>query len=159
MSFKQKGTIPTISGNLLKLVNKFTHRDSNISSTESNFNICLMKSWTAIDWLLILWKSDFSIKMKRNFFKAEAISILLYGCTTYTLTKRMEKKRGGNLTRILRAVLNMPESNTSKNSNCTGTYLPSHKTSKKCNCYSNIKTYFIHSSEDVEIEFYVKYDK
>ena len=34
------------------------------------------------------------------------MSILLYGCTTWTLTKRLEKKLDGNYTRILRAILN-----------------------------------------------------
>ena len=33
-------------------------------------------------------------------------SILLYGCTTWTLTKRPEKKLDGNYTRMLRAILN-----------------------------------------------------
>ena len=32
--------------------------------------------------------------------------ILLYGCTTWTLTKRMEKKLDGNYTRMLQAILN-----------------------------------------------------
>ena len=45
-------------------------------------------------------------KMKRNFFQAAVVSILLYGCTTWTLTKRMEKKLDGNYTRMLRAILN-----------------------------------------------------
>ena len=35
-----------------------------------------------------------------------AASILLYGCTTWTLTKRLERKRDGNYTRMLRAILN-----------------------------------------------------
>ena len=34
------------------------------------------------------------------------VSILRYGCTTWTLTKRLEKKLNGNYTRMLRAVLN-----------------------------------------------------
>ena len=33
-------------------------------------------------------------------------SILLYGCTTWTLTKWLEKKLDGNYTRMLRAILN-----------------------------------------------------
>ena len=33
-------------------------------------------------------------------------SLLLYGCTTWTLTKRLEKKLYGNYTRMLRAILN-----------------------------------------------------
>ena len=34
------------------------------------------------------------------------VSILLYGCTTWTLTKWQEKKLDSNYTRILRAILN-----------------------------------------------------
>ena len=44
--------------------------------------------------------------MKRSFFQAAVTSILLYGCTTWTLTKRLEKKLDGNYTRMLRATLN-----------------------------------------------------
>ena len=45
-------------------------------------------------------------KMKRSFFLAAVVSILLYGCTTWTLTKRLEKKLDDNYTRMLRAILN-----------------------------------------------------
>ena len=44
--------------------------------------------------------------MKRSFFKAAIVSILLYGCTTSTLTKRLEKKLDGNYTRMLEAIWN-----------------------------------------------------
>ena len=44
--------------------------------------------------------------MKRSFFQAAVVSILLYGCTTWTLTKQLEKKLDGNYTRMLRAILN-----------------------------------------------------
>ena len=44
--------------------------------------------------------------MKRSFFQAAVVSVLLYGCTTWTLTKRLEKKLDGNYTRMLRAILN-----------------------------------------------------
>ena len=42
------------------------------------------------------------------FFSTEqaVVSILLYGCTTWTLTKRLERRLDGNYTRMLRAVLN-----------------------------------------------------
>ena len=43
--------------------------------------------------------------MKRSFFQASVVSILLYGCTTWTLTKRLDKKLDGNYTRMLRAIL------------------------------------------------------
>ena len=44
--------------------------------------------------------------MKRSFFQAAVVSILLYGCTTWTLSKPQEKKLDGNYTRMLRAILN-----------------------------------------------------
>ena len=44
--------------------------------------------------------------MKHSFFQAVVVSILLYGCTTWTLTKRLKKKLDGNYTRMLRAILN-----------------------------------------------------
>ena len=43
---------------------------------------------------------------KRGFFHAAVVSILLYGYTTWTLTKRLEKKLDGNYKRMLRAILN-----------------------------------------------------
>ena len=66
----------------------------------------LTKAWTAIDRLSIIWKSDLTDKMKHSFFQAAVVSILLYGCTTWTLTKRLKKKLDGNYTRMLRAILN-----------------------------------------------------
>ena len=44
--------------------------------------------------------------MKCSFFQAAVVSVLLYGCTTWTLTIRLEKKLHGNYTRMLRAILN-----------------------------------------------------
>ena len=44
--------------------------------------------------------------MKPSFFKAAVVLILLYGCTTLTLTKRLEKKLDSNYTRMLWAILN-----------------------------------------------------
>ena len=55
---------------------------------------------------IYIWKSDPTDKMKRSFFQTAVTSILLYGCTTWTLTKRLEKKLDGNYTRMLRAILN-----------------------------------------------------
>ena len=40
------------------------------------------------------------------YFQAAVVLILLYGCTTWTLIKRLEKKLDGNYIRMLRAILN-----------------------------------------------------
>ena len=106
MCYNQTGNIATLDGASLKLVDKFTYLGSSVSSTEKDIDTRLTKAWTAIDRLSVIWKSDLTDKMKRSFFPAAVVSILLYGCTTWTLTKRLEKKLDGNYTRILRAVLN-----------------------------------------------------
>ena len=106
MCYNQKGDISTLDGTSLKLVDKFTYLGSRVSSTEKDIDMRLTKAWTAIDWLSIIWKSDLTGKMKRSFFQAAAVLILLYGCTTWTLTKRLEKKLDGNYTRMMRAILN-----------------------------------------------------
>ena len=81
MCSKQE-VISTLSSKPLKLVGQFTYLDSNILSTESDVNIHLAKVWTAIDRLSLKLKSDLSNKIKWNFFKAVAVSILLYEGTT-----------------------------------------------------------------------------
>ena len=106
MCFNQTGNIYTLGSSSLKLVDKFTHLGSSVSSTEKYIDMQLAKAWRAIDRLPIIWKSDLTDIMKRSFFQAAAVSMLLYGCTTWTLTKRLEKKLKGNYRRMLRAILN-----------------------------------------------------
>ena len=92
MCFNQTSEISTLGGSSLKLVDKFTYQGSSVSSTEKDIDTSLAKALTANDRLSIIWKSDLTNKMKRSFFQAAVVSILLYGYTTCTLTKRMEKK-------------------------------------------------------------------
>ena len=106
MCFNQTGNISTLERTSLKLVDKFTCLGSSVSSTEKDNDTRLTKAWAAIDKLSIIWKSDLIDKMKRSFFQAAVVSILLYGCTTWTLTKRYQ--RDGNYTGMLRAILNNP---------------------------------------------------
>ena len=106
MCFYQTGDISPRDRSSLKLVAKFTYLGSSVSSTEKDIDTRLTMAWTSIDKLSIIWKSDLTDKMKRSFFQAVVVSILLYGCTTWTLTKRLEKKLDSNYTRMLRAILN-----------------------------------------------------
>ena len=122
MCYNQTGKIATLDGASLKLVDKFTYLGSSVSSTEKDIDTRLTKAWTAIDRLSIIWKSDLTDKMKRSFFQAAVVSILLYGCTTWTLTKRLEKL-DGNYTRMLSAILN----NIPQDTNYMATCLPSRK--------------------------------
>ena len=106
MCYNQTGDLSTLGGTSLKLVDKFTYLGSSVSSTEKDIDSRLTKAWTAINSHSIIWRSDLTDKMKRSFFQAAVVSILLYGCTTWTRTKRLKKKLDGNYTRMLRAILN-----------------------------------------------------
>ena len=108
MCYNQTGDISTLNGTSLKLVEKFTFLGNSVSSIEKDIDTQLTKAWTAIDRLSIIWKSDLTDKMKCSFFQAAVLSILLYGCTTWMLTKRLKKKLDGNYTRMLWAILNKP---------------------------------------------------
>ena len=111
MCFDQAGDISTLEGTSLKLVDKFTYLESSVSSTEKDIDTRLTKTWTVIDKLSVIWKSDLADKMKRSFLQAAVVSILLYGCTTWTLTKRLveEARRqlyknvASNIKRVLAA--------------------------------------------------------
>ena len=81
-----------------------TYLESSVSSTRTDIDTRLAKAWTAINRLSVIWKSYLTNKMKRSFSQAVIMSILLYGCPTWTLN--LEKKLDGNYTRMVRAILN-----------------------------------------------------
>ena len=103
MCFNQTGDISTLDGSSLKLVDKFTYLGSSVSSTEKDIDKRLTKAWTSIDRLSIIRKSNLTDKMKRSLIQAAVVSILLYGCPTWMLIKRLEKNIDSN---YKRAILN-----------------------------------------------------
>ena len=72
MCFNQRGNITTLKSDLLKLVDMFTYLGSSVSSTENDINARLGKAWTAISWLVVIWKSDLTDKIKRSFFPSSS---------------------------------------------------------------------------------------
>ena len=93
MCFYKRGDISTLKGGPLKLVDTFIYRGSGVSSTENDINTRLAKAWKAINRLLVIWKSDLTDKINIVFFQAVVVSILLYGCIKWTLTKRKKAWR------------------------------------------------------------------
>ena len=103
MCFNQTGDISTLDGSSLKPVDTFTYLGSYVS-TEKYIDTRLTKAWTAIDKPSIIWKLDLTYKMKRSFFQAVVVSILLYGCTSWTLAKRqLHKNAASNIEQVLEA--------------------------------------------------------
>ena len=62
MCFNKKGDISTVNGSSLKLVDRFTYHRSNVLSTENDINMRLVKAWTVIDSLSIIWYQTYPIK-------------------------------------------------------------------------------------------------
>ena len=111
----------------LKSVDQFTHLGSNISSTKSDVNTLQVKAWAAIDRLSIMWKSNHS---DVYFFQNVSVSILLHGCTIWTIAKRMKKMINEDYTRIPSAVLSKYWKQHPAKSSYTASYLPFHRPCK-----------------------------
>ena len=90
----------------LILADQSTCVGSNISSTESNTNIRIGNEWAAINCLSTIRISYLSNKIKHQFYLHVTVSLLSYDCTTWTLTKRLDKNLHWNNTRVLCTVLN-----------------------------------------------------
>ena len=56
MCFNQRSDISTINGSSLKLVDKFTYLGISVSSTETEIDMRLAKTWTVTDSLSVIWK-------------------------------------------------------------------------------------------------------
>ena len=76
--FNQSGDISTLKGGLLKLVDKFTYLGSSVSSTKNDINMQVAKAWTAIDRLLVIWKSDLSDRIKVFFSSSGRINTAIW---------------------------------------------------------------------------------
>ena len=81
MCFKQDGA--TLNSKTLTI----SYISITISLTESNVDTYIGNAWTATDRLLAIWKYDLSDRIKQEFFKAVVVSVLLCGCTTWTLSE------------------------------------------------------------------------
>ena len=79
MCFNQIGDICIQNDGSQKLVDKFSNLGSRVSSTDTDIDTRLEKAWTAINRLSVIWKPELTDKMKRIFFHAAVVSILLYG--------------------------------------------------------------------------------
>ena len=122
----KKGDSSTLIGGSLKVVDKFMYLRTSASSTENDNNMRLTKALTAIDKLFIIWKWELSNKIKCNFFQAVLVSILLYGCTIWTLSA-LKKSLTETAQECYKLCLTNPGSNIPQNSSCTATYIPSLK--------------------------------
>ena len=85
----------------------FKYLGSWIDSKTRDISVRKAMAWQALHKLKSVWKSNMSRKTKIDLFRATTESVLLYGASTWSLTKKEDKSLDGTYTRMLRMVLNV----------------------------------------------------
>ena len=90
-----------------------------------------------------IYENLISNKIKWGFFQVVAVSVLLYGCTTWTLTKHLGKELDRNCTRMLHAVEKILESAPYKTATVQPltSHLTNHPSKMSKTCWSLLKKY------------------
>ena len=112
------------NGGSQKLLDKFTYLGNGVPSIEIGISL-RRNGLLSISYRL--YGSRIYPMKKRNFFQGAVVLMLPYRCTSWTLTKRTEKKIEKNCTKKLQATLNKYRKEHSINSSFTATYIPSLK--------------------------------
>ena len=99
--------IKTLAGTVLKEKDDYVYLGSHISSSEKDFIARKGMAWSACNNLHKIWISKLDTKIKIQLFKCLIEPILLYGCETWTLSKKAEKRLDGTYTRLLMRVKNL----------------------------------------------------
>ena len=97
----------TADGTEIEWVEDFKYLGSWVESTEKDMSVRRALAWQALNKMSSIWTSSMRSDLKRRFFVSTVESILLYGCESWTLTEKMEKKLDGSYTRMLRKALNV----------------------------------------------------
>ena len=84
-------TINSKSGQPIKVVGNFKYLGAWMASSEKDINVRKALAWQACHKLTKIWKSSLSKNIKIRVFLATFVSVLLYGCETWTLTQKLEK--------------------------------------------------------------------
>ena len=100
-----EGDLLTLEGNKLVQVDKFKYLGAWLQSSEKDMSIRIGQSWSALNKLEKVWKSNLQNHLKIGFFRATVESVLLYGAESWTMTVKMRDKLDGTYTKMLRVVL------------------------------------------------------
>ena len=91
-------TIKSLQNENIIVVEDFNYLGSCIALTKNNIDTRLSKAWAALNKLDVIWKSSLPDYLKRNYFQATVESVLVYGATSWTITKSLEKTIDGACT-------------------------------------------------------------
>ena len=101
---QEQQQIKTVDNKNLKRVDDFLYLGAWIYSSERDINVRIAKAWAALRKLDVIWKSNLAVGLKLSFFRATVVTVLLYGSTTWTLTKQLRDRIDGCYTKMLRVV-------------------------------------------------------
>ena len=104
---KEPVEIKAKDGSQLEVLQDFKYLGSMMSSTEADIKVRKQMAWQACNKLDKIWKSKLSKDLKIRLLISTVEAVLLYGCETWSLSKKQEKELDGCYTRMLRKALNI----------------------------------------------------
>jgi len=99
--------ITAIDGSQLEVLQDFKYLGSMLSSTEADIKARKGMAWRACNEIDQIWKSNLNRTLKIKLLTSTVEAVLLYGCETWSLSKKQEQEIDGCYTRMLRKVLNI----------------------------------------------------
>lgn len=94
------------------IVNDFKYLGAYVGSTNKDVNVRIGLAWVAFHKLKSILKAPKTkINFKIRLFKAACISILLYGCETWILTKHLANRLDAYATNCYRIMLGIDQKN------------------------------------------------
>ena len=84
--------LTTINKKCIKPTNDFLYLGSWIYSNEKDVVVRIGKAWVALKKLNTVWNSNLPKNLKLAFFHTTMSSVLLYGSSTWILTKKLKNE-------------------------------------------------------------------
>ena len=75
---KNNSCLKSLKDKIIKQVNDFKYLGSYVASTDHDVTVRIGQAWAALNNMTSIWKSNLSVKLKKNFFRATVESILVY---------------------------------------------------------------------------------
>ena len=95
-----------LNGKPLKRVDNFKYLGANMKSAAYDLACRKGQAWSAFWSMVNIWRDkNICLGLKLNIYRSAVLSVLLYGCETWALTKSMEASIDGFGTNCLRVIL------------------------------------------------------
>ena len=107
--------IKITNGHEVKRTEDFKYLGAWIGSSSKDIMCRIGLAWSACNRLSNIWSSKLDKLEKLRIFVATVESVLLYGCETWTISVKLERKLDGTYAKLLRKVQNFTWNNKVNN--------------------------------------------